>query len=826
MKLKNYLNLLYGPDFKGFTVEVRSWDPGQVAISPQTKYFKDPDSIIEYVEKIKEKRQIFLGVCPRRVGIRKSAKKTDVAFATCLWTDIDVKDMSYFKSKSDVIDFLNQFELPPTMIVDSGKGLHAYWKLKNPVLFKDDETRNEFTIRNAGISSACHGEAFDIPRILRMPGSIHLKNSDDPSPVKVIHLVPTELYEYEDFKKFDNIGAKHAKVSPTIVFDDMDVSLDTLNIDKELLKLITSGDISNFEKEKRSGRDYYIVSRLLELGIGPSAILSIYKQNPAGCGDKFEEKGEHAVSYLERTIQKAVVAIKERKSLTEHFTEEQKQVHAIIYGKGVARKKKERIAEFVLKILKEKARLFHIPNTLENFVMFFETDGGKYEKDTLINIDSSAFNNVLAIVFGINEADDFYKFCINSIRHYILKFGTKTTVFNFTKWDRGKRILYITDFGSGMYVLNGTKIEYKPNGFEGVLFVNKKKFTPYKIGIDDTGRNPSEIFQGTNFDPVLDPAWQGRMLKYFMYNIFFNPQEKPIGCAFGGKGSGKTIFFRQIGWLLFGDFEVSGLPTSEADFDTVISNSNFIVFDNYDNPQKWFPDRIARLATGEKIEKRILYTTNEMMSVKVDTFTCITTRNARNLSRADVIDRVVPFYLKQRLNKEDQYELQKNITDRRNEYLTYILHDINKRISNKPYAKPVPTRLASFHKTMVWLFGEKVHDDMGKLVWEQSQIYREFDNINDLILTWIFHKKSFEGNANQLFKEVRAFSDGDYFPYENPRSMVSKIGEVLDNAPEIKWEKVKSSASTPFTYKIELKDYEEVKKDPKFWTHPKGGIEF
>jgi hypothetical protein len=68
---------------------------------------------------------VYLGINPR---IREGGKEEDVALARCLFADWD-------DVQPDQLDaVLAEAELPqPTLIVDSGHGVHAYWLLTEPI---------------------------------------------------------------------------------------------------------------------------------------------------------------------------------------------------------------------------------------------------------------------------------------------------------------------------------------------------------------------------------------------------------------------------------------------------------------------------------------------------------------------------------------------------------------------------------------------------------------------------------------------------------------------------------------------------------------------
>ena len=54
------------------------------------------------------------------------------------------------------------------------------------------------------------------------------------------------------------------------------------------------------------------------------------------------------------------------------------------------------------------------------------------------------------------------------------------------------------------------------------------------------------------------------------------------------------------------------LTAKPDDFDAAITSDHFVVADNADDAPPWLPDKLAVLATGGTIKRRVLYTTNRL----------------------------------------------------------------------------------------------------------------------------------------------------------------------------------------------------------------------
>src|SRR5262245_44778249 len=86
---------------------------------------KELDACAGYCTKISGSVfHVYFGVVLRK-GPRGGGKK-DCAAATCVFADIDFKDVT----PERVREILAKFPLPPSIVVRSGHGLHVYWLLK------------------------------------------------------------------------------------------------------------------------------------------------------------------------------------------------------------------------------------------------------------------------------------------------------------------------------------------------------------------------------------------------------------------------------------------------------------------------------------------------------------------------------------------------------------------------------------------------------------------------------------------------------------------------------------------------------------------------
>jgi P4 family phage/plasmid primase-like protien len=138
-------------------------------------FTRDPDEVAEFVAHWSGKPYgVYFGAGTRK---RERGTAEDVAELPALWADLDNVD------KAHALEVLKACYCPPTFIVDSGRGLHAWWLLDEPA-----EPSHEFTnlLRQLRRIFAGDPAVCDLARIMRLPGT-HNSKYGDPLPVAVIH---------------------------------------------------------------------------------------------------------------------------------------------------------------------------------------------------------------------------------------------------------------------------------------------------------------------------------------------------------------------------------------------------------------------------------------------------------------------------------------------------------------------------------------------------------------------------------------------------------------------------------------------------------------
>ena len=159
-------------------------------------------------------RNIYFGVGLRR---KRSGKKGDVLAIPALWVDLDGKDFS--QGKPEALAALDRLpaDLSPSMVLDSGHGIHAYWLLEPAVALNGNGEieRVERTLR--GLAHHLDGDpsVADVARIMRLPGFLNVKDPKNPVPCKLLDIHADRRFDLAAFSDLKELAPSQATVTTT-----------------------------------------------------------------------------------------------------------------------------------------------------------------------------------------------------------------------------------------------------------------------------------------------------------------------------------------------------------------------------------------------------------------------------------------------------------------------------------------------------------------------------------------------------------------------------------------------------------------------------------
>ena len=170
---------------------------------------------------------------------RGRGTEAEAGCLTALWVDIDAVAPHRHRpnlppTKDAAVEFLEAAPLPPSIVVDSGYGVHAYWLLKEPWLIIGLAEREQARRYTTGWVGTLGGLAAqrgwhldpvgDLARVLRVPGTSNRQADQAPVPVKIIVWEPERRYNPGDF---DDLLPAEAPESHRITPDAPSATFDT-----------------------------------------------------------------------------------------------------------------------------------------------------------------------------------------------------------------------------------------------------------------------------------------------------------------------------------------------------------------------------------------------------------------------------------------------------------------------------------------------------------------------------------------------------------------------------------------------------------------------
>lgn len=224
---------------------------------------------------------ITFGVQPR---CRQGGQKGDVLAAVALTADLDCADAA---ARQSARARLRAFRLPYSALVQSGHGLHAYWLLHEPLPVQGPDgpanaARYEAVARRlAGHLGADH--TWDLPRVLRVPGSLNCKPGRPAVRSRLSELAPDVRHNLAEF------GAA-LPPQPRPGISPLGRFRLGRNLSPRMQRLIREGNDGTYPS--RSEADFAVACCLIRAGYTDAAIGSVFAQHPQGIGQKYAERGD------------------------------------------------------------------------------------------------------------------------------------------------------------------------------------------------------------------------------------------------------------------------------------------------------------------------------------------------------------------------------------------------------------------------------------------------------------------------------------------------------------------------------------------------------
>jgi len=202
---------------------------------------------------IPNNREVFFGPALRK---REGNKKADILGTKAFWVDADSLDNPLCV-------------IPPSIVVHSGHGFHLYWLLDEPCTSVETIEKANKSLANDVTTGDI--SCWNVNRILRVPGTLNLKDATQPVVTKITTWRPDLVYKAKDFEVLEDLP-------------------------KNIRHKIRTGDSRGHRS--RSERDWSILASLVMYGASDELISAIFQLQP--CGDKAREHDQYLAHTLEK----------------------------------------------------------------------------------------------------------------------------------------------------------------------------------------------------------------------------------------------------------------------------------------------------------------------------------------------------------------------------------------------------------------------------------------------------------------------------------------------------------------------------------------------
>lgn len=215
-KIQDFLGALFRP---GEIINIRMISAGAPAKNEFIEFRDDAGKkLAGIIAKNQPAYNIYFGANPRQYTYHNKM----VSRVSCAFTDIDSKDYPSYQDFSehckDLIDKLQKINLIPSIIVNTGHGIHLYWVFKTQTNFLIglDEAENQCCPDWKELQKAlivfCHGDKclHDLPRILRIPESLNVKDPKKHELCQVAEINDIR-YSRKDFKVILDLHRREQK---------------------------------------------------------------------------------------------------------------------------------------------------------------------------------------------------------------------------------------------------------------------------------------------------------------------------------------------------------------------------------------------------------------------------------------------------------------------------------------------------------------------------------------------------------------------------------------------------------------------------------------
>lgn len=578
----------------------------------------------------------------------------------------------------------------PSIVVTTSEGRHhLYWLLKDPLPAQVVERINYRLTYGNGMKKDTGG--WHLVKLLRVPGTASYKRTQ-PFAVNVTGYYPDRVYSEADFADLpaapDILNPISHRAMPS-----EDTLVTRQEIERKFSFTRELEDLVDRARSDRSSALWRIYNICYQVGMSEEDCFALVRGTP---NDKFTEWRYNGEEGLWKDILRGF-----HMAHSPEDTPVLKEIKMLRGTKGMpASERRRKIAVRIAQDLSERGRIYY--DDAKREAMY-------YDGTRVIPMDPTdrRWKALLNLRYEITEGEDEYRPVNANLYALSTANGEPITPRTSSYWDRDRFLLYVYNGGGKVYRLDGVGVELVDNGTDGVLFRDTGFIEPFTAEPPDKRRNiptlESAILGLPNYEDNFGKhsAAQATLLaRIWLYSLFFaeHMDARPHLVVTGPTNAGKTLVFQALGELMSGPgMTVSTIPHDQQTFETVVSNAHHVFFDNVDTPNKWLMDALAEVATGIQFTRRVLYSTNESVTFRVQCMLGLTTRDPW-FSRTDIATRLIVLHVERREMNRNPTELLDQVRRFRGNLWFELLSDLNNIVAGLKTYKGVEhnIRMAGF----------------------------------------------------------------------------------------------------------------------------------
>lgn len=305
METNEFLHNVYGSLRDGY-LSVTILENGK----SRTRWFDTGhlDEMAAYAVEAGKTCNTYFGVNPRTaaLGEFRRGDREDISAVIGTYTDFDIKgdahkEKNLPETKEALMDFLMALPIQPTIIIESGNGIHAYWLFKEIFYIGNESDRDYIEKIVKGWESFVKDKAFrergwkfdsvsDLPRMLRAVGTVNHKTVE--RPVSIVASFTEDRYSPSDFEGYASAqtAKKSAGTTETDSFALMGTGSGRELIDKCVFLKHCRDDAESLPEPEW----YAAITNLAQTADGESIVHEISSPYPGYTREETQRKYVHA----------------------------------------------------------------------------------------------------------------------------------------------------------------------------------------------------------------------------------------------------------------------------------------------------------------------------------------------------------------------------------------------------------------------------------------------------------------------------------------------------------------------------------------------------